>query len=89
MRITSASTTACPKITRLPSWLVPDNTYYFGVDTLILVAMGRDWILKRSVHPVYLYGLPALVLGQASVMWIAKRRPTNHQLRADTSKTSC
>jgi len=51
--------------------------------------MGRDWILKRSVHPVYLYGLPALVLGQASVMWIAKRRPTNHQLRADTSKTSC
>ena len=34
MRITSASTTACPKIARLPSWLVPDKTYYFGVDTL-------------------------------------------------------
>jgi len=70
VRITSASTTACPKIARLPSWLVPDKTYYFGVDTLIPVAMGRDWIFKRSEHPVYLYGLPALVLGQASVMWI-------------------
>jgi hypothetical protein len=22
------------------------------------------------VHPVYLYGLPLLVLGQATVMWI-------------------
>jgi hypothetical protein len=57
-------------IARLPGWLVPDNAYYAGVDTLILAAVARDWIVMRRVHPVYLYGLPALALGQATVMWI-------------------
>jgi hypothetical protein len=55
---------------RLPSWLVPDNTYYVGVDVLILAAVARDWIVMRRVHQVYLYGLPALALSQATVMWI-------------------
>jgi len=27
---------------RLPSWLVPDNTYYVGVDVLILAAVAHD-----------------------------------------------
>jgi hypothetical protein len=57
-------------LARLPSWLVPDNAYYVGVDALILAAAARDWILMRRVHPVYLYGLPTLALSQAAVMWI-------------------
>jgi hypothetical protein len=57
-------------IARLPGWLVPDNAYYVGVDALILVAVARDWIVTRRVHPVFMYGLPTLALGQAAAMWI-------------------
>jgi hypothetical protein len=57
-------------IARLPGWLVPDNAFYVGVDVLILSAVARDWIVIRRVHPVYIYGLPALALGQATAMWI-------------------
>jgi hypothetical protein len=40
------------------------------VDALILAAILRDWIKTRYVHRVYLYGLPALALGQTVAMWI-------------------
>lgn len=55
---------------RLPNWLIPDNAWYVGVDGLILAGAARDWIVMRRVHAVYLYGLPALLLGQAATMWI-------------------
>jgi hypothetical protein len=31
---------------------------------LILLGLGRDWIVNKRIHPVYLYGLPAALLGQ-------------------------
>jgi len=37
---------------------------------LIASAAVRDWQLMRRVHPVYLYGVPALALGQAATMSI-------------------
>lgn len=55
---------------RFPNWLMPDNAWYVGVDALILAGAARDWIVIRRVHPVYLYGLPAMVLGQAATIWI-------------------
>jgi hypothetical protein len=55
---------------RFPSWLMPDNAWYVGVDALIGAGVARDWIVLRSVHPVYQYGIPVLVLGQTTTMWI-------------------
>ena len=55
---------------RFPSSIVPDNWGYAGVDTLILLGVGRDWYLTKRIHPVYLYGLPAMILGQALTMYI-------------------
>ncbi len=55
---------------RFPNWLMPNNAWYVGVDALILPGVARDWILMRRVHPVYLYGVPALAIGQAMTMWI-------------------
>jgi hypothetical protein len=53
-----------------PTWLVPDNAWYVGVDALILIGAVRDWIVMRRVHSVFLCGESALVLGQAMTMWI-------------------
>lgn len=55
---------------RFPKWLMPDNWWYAGVDALILAGAVRDWMVMGRVHPVYLYGLPVLALGQAITMWI-------------------
>ncbi len=55
---------------RFPDWLMPDNAWYVGVDGLIVAGVARDWLVMRRVHPVYLYGLPVLVLGQGTAMWI-------------------
>ncbi len=55
---------------RFPSWLVPDNCFYLGVDSLILVAIAWEWFDTRRVHLVYRYALPALITGQAVTMCI-------------------
>ena len=55
---------------RFPSWLMPHNAWYLGSDALILAGAARDWVLMRRVHPVYLYGLPALIVGQVTTMLI-------------------
>jgi hypothetical protein len=57
---------------RFPGWLMPDNAWYLGVDALLLAAVVNDWHALRRVHPVYLYGVPALIIGQAAAMWIYK-----------------
>ena len=44
--------------------LTRNNWIYVGVDALILLGWGRDWIINKRIHPVYLYGLPAALLGQ-------------------------
>jgi hypothetical protein len=55
---------------RFPSWLMPENGWYGGVDGLILIGVARDWVVRRHVHTVYRYGVPALVFGQAATMCV-------------------
>ena len=42
---------------------------YAGVDLLISMAMLRDLVVSRRIHPTYLYGLPAFVLCQAGMLY--------------------
>lgn len=44
----------------------PFNTMegYAGIDALLLLGVGHDLLVSRKVHPVYVYGLPVLILGQ-------------------------
>lgn len=53
---------------RFHTFFMPDNWLYVGVDFLILVGVTRDLIVTKRVHPVYLYGLPAMMLGQIVAM---------------------
>lgn len=53
---------------RFPPFFHPWPWYHLGVDFLIVVAMMRDLIVERRIHPVYLCSLPLLVVAQVTVM---------------------
>jgi hypothetical protein len=54
---------------RFPPPLAAFGTLYLGVDILILFAVVRDLIVERRIHPVYQFGLPSFVAGQAFVLY--------------------
>jgi hypothetical protein len=54
---------------RFPSGLVPDDTWYLGVDALIVAGVARDLLVEGRAHAVYAFGLPAVMLGQSITMW--------------------
>jgi uncharacterized membrane protein YozB (DUF420 family) len=41
--------------------------FYVGVDALIAIAVARDLIVDRRVHPAFAYGLPAMIAGQVAI----------------------
>jgi hypothetical protein len=44
---------------------------YAGVEVLILFAVVRDLIVtKPPVYPMYLYGLPLIMIGQTAATYI-------------------
>jgi hypothetical protein len=65
-------------LTRFPPWL-PNNEQgtwaYAYIDAVIGLAMARDWIVQRRIHPAYAWGLPAAMLGQAIGITIYMTRP--------------
>jgi hypothetical protein len=67
MLIASCALTAAA-FGRFPSPLM-DHWFYGGVDALILLAVVRDVIVTKRVHPAYLYGLPLMMLGQIAVTY--------------------
>jgi hypothetical protein len=54
--------------------LIDQRFLYAGVDLLILLGVARDLMVNRRVHSVYLYVLPAFVLGQTVVMYTIVHR---------------
>ena len=49
--------------------VIPEVTFYLGVDLLIFLGVVRDWIVNRRVHVVYKYALPAFMVAQTFVMY--------------------
>ena len=58
---------------RFPPHLLSPDVFYAGVDLLVLLGVARDLMVNRRIHPVYLYGLPAFILGQTVVMYTVIR----------------
>jgi len=48
----------------------PDEWIYVGVDALIFLGVGRDLVVTKRLHPVYRYGIPALLFGQTITMYL-------------------
>jgi hypothetical protein len=49
--------------------------FYAGTDLLVGFAALRDLIVARRIHPVYLYGLPAMMVGEYSGVYLFLHRP--------------
>ena len=50
-------------------WVPPVLFFYADVDLLILLGVARDLIVNRRIHRVYLYALPAFILGQVAALY--------------------
>jgi hypothetical protein len=60
---------------RFPPQFGTYNWFYAGVDLLIVLGVARDFIVNKRIHPVYLYGLPAFIVGQSIVMYTSNHNP--------------
>ena len=49
--------------------------FYAGTDLLILIAGLRDLSVFRRIHPVWLYGLPAVMCVEYGGVWLFVHRP--------------
>src|SRR5579862_9597023 len=79
MFIATCTLLSAPTIRLLPVGLDDSRNkwIYVGVDALILLGLGRDWIINKRIHPVYLYGLPAAFIGQLIALHLdLSRSPT-------------
>jgi hypothetical protein len=50
--------------------------FYLGVDTVILLGVVRDLLVNRRVHMVYRIALPALIVLQATAVYLFLGAPT-------------
>lgn len=60
---------------RFPFEPYVDYWFYAGVDLLLLLAVARDLVVDRRVHPVYIYALPASIICQIAVEYTFLTNP--------------
>jgi hypothetical protein len=48
--------------------------FYAALDALVLIAIGRDLIIERRVHPAYAIGLTGMMAGQL-IAWSLWQHP--------------
>jgi FtsH-binding integral membrane protein len=51
------------------------NLFYPCLDLLIVLGVARDLVVERRVHKVYLYALPALIVGQVIAVYAWRVNP--------------
>jgi hypothetical protein len=51
------------------------NVFYLCVDAVMLLGVGRDLLVDKRVHKVYLYALPVLLAGQNVAIYLWRARP--------------
>jgi hypothetical protein len=49
--------------------------FYAGTDLLVAIAALRDLVTLRRIHPVYLYGLPAMMCGEYGGVYLFLHPP--------------
>ncbi len=59
------------------------NLFYLCLDLLIVLGVLRDLVVDRRVHKVYLYALPALIVGQNLAMYMWRVNPAWWRTIAD------
>lgn len=57
-------------------FLFNHNLFYLCLDLLIVLGIVRDLVVDRRVHKVYLYALPALIVGQNLVIYAWRINPS-------------
>jgi len=56
-------------------YLFDHGLFYVGVDAVMLLGVARDLLVDRRVHKVYLYGIPAVVIGQSVAIYLWRGSP--------------
>jgi len=51
------------------------HLFFLCVDLLIVLGVVRDFVVDRRVHKVYLYALPAAIIGQNLALYIWRMNP--------------
>jgi hypothetical protein len=51
------------------------DLFYVCVDAVMLLGVARDLLVDRRVHKVYLYGIPAVVIGQNLAIYLWRGAP--------------
>lgn len=57
-------------------YLFNHNLYFDCLDLIILFGVGRDLLVDRRVHKVYLYALPLLIVGQSLAIYMWRSNPS-------------
>jgi len=56
-------------------FLFNHNLFFLCLDLLIALGVVRDLVVDRHVHKVYLYALPALIVGQSLAIYMWRINP--------------
>jgi hypothetical protein len=56
-------------------YLGKHSLFYVGVDAVILFGVVRDLLVNRRVHIIYRIALPALILSQATAVYLYRGHP--------------
>jgi hypothetical protein len=56
-------------------YLLDHNVFYLCVDAVMLLGVARDLLVDKRVHKVYMYALPALIIGQNLAIYLWRNPP--------------